>query len=933
MANCNQDGINNLAEKYFVTALNDNPETFIKRPMHPDCKVAVVISAYREETETLLDLLESFLIQEGVGKNQFEIDIVVANKKWEALDHNNAFRANQKALALLNFISGDRDNLPKICSAEMHRALKIKASGLAVNAIDKSSETNSNVMDFSSVGRNRAGAEACFRFLKTGQGFDGVIATLDCDCTVSPNYIQEIIKTYMAVKGLNGLVGEWRFDFTHLRAPHLRYFKKAYVNYFLGSYFIKPQKEKFFKSFEEKKRVLQFASNMSVTVRAWILAGGIPKTVGSEDIIFGRKVESLPGLVGINHAYYIVMSVRFSDRTGARGDGKIISLLIQSIADFFSGHSNKIWYIDSSLIRNFSRQTLAAWKQGKLDGVLIKEIMEANRLDTRKFSQEMFAEYAMELGKHFGLRLGENGSPRYAWFIDEIIFDAYPKKDITSEILGPSTYKIYGFLYRFSATKAIYKFFYRIWRKIIKQDIIKSLQQPSDVTSDNKATGFLEKRTFGQAMPGACRLVLAVPAYDEDAQTLLRLFLSAAEQKGAGKESFAVIVNVNNSRREAGEKSAAFLQNQRLLKLLRFLAAQSEPLPDNLSKSEIATAEKIKKSGLKVIVLDNSSLDKAAELNNVGVARNAAAVWAAEEFLKSKAGQQGIIAMTDCECILSPNYVREITATFKKFPRLNGLSGQLMISAPPEMPYAPLVVEAVRLHLEKENKKFKETLEEAPDKIKQTKKIFFQKADNLPDLGLTSGQNMAVTAKAFLQAGGIPPLYSSEDRVFGSRVEKLEGDVAKNYGYWVEAELRPSQRAGWGSLGRRVSVIAKAVEDFMQGKSERILVPDLEGSKKFHEAVNRLYFSGKLTGKEMLRLTQEYGFTPHNLSGEFLQQWVEIFHQDNKLLGNRRNFFSSEQWLIEHLYEHYPKKDITKDLAEWAENLGSGGVADCGVAD
>jgi hypothetical protein len=244
------------------------------------------------------------------------------------------------------------------------------------------------------------------------------------------------------------------------------------------------------------------------------------------------------------------------------------------------------------------------------------------------------------------------------------------------------------------------------------------------------------------------------------------------------------------------------------------------------------------------------------------------------------------------------------------------------------MPYAALVVEAVRLHLEKENKKSREALKEAPDKTKKTKKIFFKKTDNLPDLGLTSGQNMAVTVKAFLWAGGIPPLYSSEDRVFGSRVEKLEGDVAKNYGYWVEAELRPSTRAGWGSLGRRVAVIAKAVEDFMQGKNERIMVLDLLNIQKFHEAVNRLYFSGKLTGKEMLRLTQECGFAPHNLSGDFLQQWVDIFHQDNKLLGNKRVFLSSEQWLIEHLYEYYPKKDITKDLAEWAENLGSGGLAD-----
>jgi hypothetical protein len=304
--------------------------------------------------------------------------------------------------------------------------------------------------------------------LQTPRAFNGIIATIDCDHAVSANYIYEIINSYENNPRLNGLSGNWEFDFNCLHIPHSKYFEKAFLH-FLNSYGIAHIQTSSNTKFQANKNALKFSSNMTVTVKAWILAGGMPKIIGQEDVRFGEKVGALSGDVGVNPAYSLIMRVRFSDRCGARGDGRVVSLLANSVADFFSGKSDRIVFFDSRLMKDFHKEAHNAWRQGQIDAAFMEKIAKKYKFDVSGFSPYDFEEYAQGLSQVFQQYVekyrGAVGSPRYAWLVDNKVVRAYPLKDITQSVVGPEVYKFYQWLWRWPRLRKLYSIMYHICYK------------------------------------------------------------------------------------------------------------------------------------------------------------------------------------------------------------------------------------------------------------------------------------------------------------------------------------------------------------------------------------------------------------------------------------------------------------------------------------
>lgn len=203
---------------------------------------------------------------------------------------------------------------------------------------------------------------------------------------------------------------------------------------------------------------------MTVTAKAWVLAGGMPKDIGSEDIIFSRRIEGLPGDTAVNRGYGVVMMVRLSDRTGARGDGRIMALISKSIVDFFSGKSGHIWYLNNGAIGSFDKQVVQACRAGTINGELLERFMRENGFDPSGFTKAELEELAQEY-RHYMTATGKDNKDRFAWLIDYRLFPAFPKRDIAPEIVEPRLYRLMGIIRNKPAVLKLYSFLYRRYHK------------------------------------------------------------------------------------------------------------------------------------------------------------------------------------------------------------------------------------------------------------------------------------------------------------------------------------------------------------------------------------------------------------------------------------------------------------------------------------
>jgi hypothetical protein len=389
---------------------------------------------------------------------------------------------------------------------------------------------------------------------------------------------------------------------------------------------------------------------------------------------------------------------------------------------------------------------------------------------------------------------------------------------------------------------------------------------------------------------------------------VLRPLYSLAGQKGVGFDEFEAVVIVNNSKDEAKNKSKEFVANQRAIKLIRFVQKLSSKPLENLSGENLKQIKKIWQSGLNVRLIDKSALQIAVVENNVGLARRVAAGDIVRRFFENGQKERGIILVTDADCAFSPNTIYEIISTFLKYP-INGLAGNLVPIIDPEFPEQKLLKKVLEASGE---------LRPWPKSLRRPGKIlYFEKGDSLDSNVLKTGQNMAVSAGAYLLAGGFEDLDSSEDVLLGQKISNLPGDIVKNFNYTVTTIIRPSLRTGAGALGRRIKYILDSVENFRLGKSKKIFMLDKQKISEFYFYLAALAKSRKLNAGWLKKLLILYGFNFSGLPQKELQRMAEIFTLEYSGNIKHHKFLRTDRTVVEHFYHRFPKKDVTGKFAEF----------------
>lgn len=406
-------------------------------------------------------------------------------------------------------------------------------------------------------------------------------------------------------------------------------------------------------------------------------------------------------------------------------------------------------------------------------------------------------------------------------------------------------------------------------------------------------------------MSPLCKAAVLVPAYMEDIATLLRPLLSLARQQEAGIEEFEVVVIVNNNRREAQDKSPAYLANQRILKFLRFLSEGQKVSPD-FTNQELAAAQEIKNSGLRIIVIDKSSLAFADKKNHVAHARNRGCLEITARFLSNGRNEQGIIAMTDCDCAVSPGYIRSIIDAFEKHKFLNGLCGAMEHEIDKTLPYQSSVKQAFDAHVGFTGRFF-------PAK-KYAGGMAFKKKHHLVYEPLNTGQDMVVPVRSWLLAGGFPDRPSGEDFHFGRVVEKLKGDIAVTDNYTIYPLIRLSGRTGLGGYGGRVKKIVKSVSDFHKGRSSRVHIPDQRRQNNFFIALSKAGSKGVLTKEIIFRLMSMCGCDSQGLNNKIVSRLAVIMNEEMVKPDGSRNYAKMEKYVASRLGSRLPQRDVTHKI-------------------
>jgi hypothetical protein len=426
---------------------------------------------------------------------------------------------------------------------------------------------------------------------------------------------------------------------------------------------------------------------------------------------------------------------------------------------------------------------------------------------------------------------------------------------------------------------------------------------------DLKNFNFIGKDLLvNEPMDRSCKVAVLIPVYDENFNMILRPIYSLAGQRGVGFDEFEAVVIVNNSRAEAKNKNKAFVANQQAIKLIRYAQKLISKPPENLSGENLKQIKKIWQSGLRVRLINKSTLKNAEAENNVGLARRLAAGGIVRRFHKNGQKERGIILITDADCAFSPNTIYELIGTFKKY-RINGMAGNLSPITDPEFPEPRLLKKVLEVS--------GELMPWPKSLLRPGKNLYFEKGDSLGFAVLKTGQNMAVSAGAYLLAGGFDDLDSSEDVLLGQKISNLPGDIVKNLNYTVTTIVRPSVRTGAGALGRRIKFILDSVENYRLGKSKKIFMLDRKKISEFYFYLSSLGKSRMLNVQWLKKLLLLYGFNTDGLPQKELRRMAEIFTFEYSGDIKQHKFLRTDRMLVEHFYHRFPKKDVTGEFANF----------------
>ena len=267
---------------------------FISDKPGDDTGIIVVIPSFDEPGIT--DLLDSFL-KCNPSECKCEV-LIIINAPQNA--HSDSLERNRETFnKVVNWININKESFFKVYVADLGQP-KIKRWGVGL--------------------ARRAGMdEAAKRFLSLNNP-DGVIASMDADCTVSRNYFTALENELLNSKKRNGCSIYFEHPINGTQLPESFY--KAVYQYELHlRYYYQALK---YTGFPNVYHTV--GSSFAVKTSTYVKAGGMNRNQAGEDFYFIQKVVSTGGYFSLNSAT-VFPSSRISDRVPF-GTGVVVGKMI-----------------------------------------------------------------------------------------------------------------------------------------------------------------------------------------------------------------------------------------------------------------------------------------------------------------------------------------------------------------------------------------------------------------------------------------------------------------------------------------------------------------------------------------------------------------------------------------------------------------------------
>ncbi|MCB1195164.1 glycosyltransferase family 2 protein [bacterium] len=357
-------------------------------------------------------------------------------------------------------------------------------------------------------------------------------------------------------------------------------------------------------------------------------------------------------------------------------------------------------------------------------------------------------------------------------------------------------------------------------------------------------TDLNDKRTAEEISPPSENLKVSVviPVYNELANGNIFDLLESFLQQDTDTSQFEIILVVNNSFDDSRTQSNGFLDNQRLIELVRYFSIPSgERAPvfiNELSERQRQIIEDVRNKKLAVHVLDRSTngLPGIVEQSaiRIGTIRNIGVYKAIDRF--ETIGQNGFIANLDADTSVPADYIARLI----RYSQLDAVDAvytnlQYTYASGDEFLFKSHFVEA----LAQLTWRFPEyLLSRAPQ-----------------DMGTV---RIIARANTFKMRGGFPDIAMSEDMYFSRLLNRTSSGIVSAYDISVTTKDRMRESRGFDSGIRHRYGQQMTVDEFVQ----------FRGSES-QPSIRAAFFAKDVRTRERQGITEEvlvhlldfYGFT------------------------------------------------------------------------
>lgn len=311
-------------------------------------------------------------------------------------------------------------------------------------------------------------------------------------------------------------------------------------------------------------------------------------------------------------------------------------------------------------------------------------------------------------------------------------------------------------------------------------------------------------RRIEQPMHPDCKIVVAIPAYNEDFETIaaaidsIRYSVLDSQRTGDDSsyrlepEELEIVIFVNNTQSAADNNTPEYQANTRLLRQLnrmkQLYETDLENMDDDTDDAEIHRARTLARIPIHIVDETHGRPD---EGHSVGKVRADMYGIAVARLLKNNQ-PYGKVVTLDADSAIAPGALVHALRDFDEDPLNDAIGGSYLDYLDPREPQAieTFIADQISEHMVS-----------IARLMVWNAGIFKELADanlELPHVVHTGGSNAIFTAEAYARCLGTPDLQFYEDVALGRRLQ-YTGKAKQLPTYRVTTSMRPSDRTeGYG---------------------------------------------------------------------------------------------------------------------------------------